>query len=115
MVSEEWGNWLLVTPVYPLRRGHDEYPAVAADGAGMTVFRDSLFVQPAPLLNWVVRRWTTYGGHESILVECFTALRLGRRHLPCAYIAGGSVLVDPAFKRRSHSLRCVAELRSDGR
>src|SRR5262249_17046276 len=25
------GDWLLVTPVYPLRRGHDEYPAVAAD------------------------------------------------------------------------------------
>src|SRR5262249_7884719 len=31
MVSEEWGAWLLVTPVYPLRRGHDEYPVVAAD------------------------------------------------------------------------------------
>jgi len=31
MVSEEWGNWLLVTPVYPLRRGHDEYPTAEAD------------------------------------------------------------------------------------
>jgi hypothetical protein len=26
------GDWLLVTPVYPLRRGHDEYPVAAADG-----------------------------------------------------------------------------------
>ena len=25
MVSEEWDNWPLVTPVYPLRRGHDEW------------------------------------------------------------------------------------------
>src|SRR5215831_15844052 len=32
MVSEERGDWLLVTPVYPLRRGHDEYPGAAADG-----------------------------------------------------------------------------------
>src|SRR5262245_34047953 len=32
MVSEYEGNWLLVTPVYPLRRGHGEYPAVARDG-----------------------------------------------------------------------------------
>src|SRR5437764_14062500 len=31
MVSEEWGDWLLVTPVYPLRRGHDEYPLAGAD------------------------------------------------------------------------------------
>src|SRR5262249_13507339 len=31
MVSAEWSAWLLVTPVYPLRRGHDEYPGAAAD------------------------------------------------------------------------------------
>jgi hypothetical protein len=31
MVSEEWVDWLLVTPVYPLRRGHDEYPPAEAD------------------------------------------------------------------------------------
>jgi hypothetical protein len=32
MVSEERVDWLLVTPVYPLRRGHDEYPGDAVDG-----------------------------------------------------------------------------------
>jgi hypothetical protein len=31
MVSAEWGDWLLVTPVYPLQRGHDEYPSATAD------------------------------------------------------------------------------------
>lgn len=30
-------------------------PAVGADGAGITVFRESKCVQPAPLLNLVVR------------------------------------------------------------
>src|SRR5262249_16972741 len=29
------GAWLLVTPVYPLRRGHDEYPTAAADRRGI--------------------------------------------------------------------------------
>jgi hypothetical protein len=29
MVSKEWGDWLLVTPVYPSQRGHDEYPGAA--------------------------------------------------------------------------------------
>ena len=35
-------------------------PAVAADGAGITAFRRILFLQPAPLLNVVVRLGNTY-------------------------------------------------------
>jgi hypothetical protein len=30
-------------------------PAVSADGAGITAFRGTMFLQPAPLLNWTVR------------------------------------------------------------
>ncbi len=36
MVFEEWGNRLPGTPVYPLRRGQEEYPAAAPDRRGMT-------------------------------------------------------------------------------
>src|SRR6266508_5980994 len=42
MVSEEWGYWLLVTPVYPLRRGHDEYPGAAPDRGRITALRGIL-------------------------------------------------------------------------
>jgi hypothetical protein len=31
-------------------------PAVAADGAGITAFRGMKSLQPAPLLNFIVRR-----------------------------------------------------------
>ena len=46
----------LVLQVCLSNRGHDEHPAVAADGAGITAFRGILSLQPAPLLNFVVRR-----------------------------------------------------------
>ena len=39
-------------------------PAVAADGAGMTAFRAMKSLQPAPLLNFVVRlqkEWRWHG------------------------------------------------------
>jgi hypothetical protein len=31
--------------------------AIAADGAGITVPRSSTYLPPAPLLNFIVRRW----------------------------------------------------------
>jgi hypothetical protein len=39
----------------PFCGGHDEYPAVATDGAGISAFRDMRCLQPAPLLNFIVR------------------------------------------------------------
>jgi hypothetical protein len=36
--------------------GHDKYQAVVADGAGITAIRAVKALQPAPLLNFGVRR-----------------------------------------------------------
>ena len=38
-----------------LRRGQNRYPVAAADGAGITAFRGMKSLQPAPLLNFLVR------------------------------------------------------------
>ena len=37
-------------------QGFRAEPAVAADGASITAFRDIKSLQPAPLLNFIVRR-----------------------------------------------------------
>src|SRR5438552_3597896 len=48
MVSEYEGDWLLVTPVYPMRRGHDEYPGAAADRGRDHGMRDYTALPAAP-------------------------------------------------------------------
>jgi hypothetical protein len=47
-------------------KGHRDIraePAIAADGAGKMAFRGMKSLQPAPLLNWVVRRLRENAGH----------------------------------------------------
>jgi hypothetical protein len=50
-------------------------PAVAADGAGITVFRGLKFLQPAPLLNRVVRV-----RHDVVAV---TVMHFGESDITC--------------------------------
>src|SRR5262249_30485242 len=51
-------------------------PAVAADGAGMTAFRGLKSIQPAPLLNFIVRRAKLSGSPERGVYGLDSRIRL---------------------------------------
>src|SRR6266498_3079427 len=61
----------------PSQRGHDEYPAVATDGTGITAFRGMKSLQPVPLLNGGVRPWMAMHLQDDQLSEIVFGIRQG--------------------------------------
>src|SRR5262249_7532486 len=108
------------TGSHPSQRGHDDYPNVALDRAGMTIFRDATFLAAGPArersrspdCKWCPIRRSYQNRRMLVEISKYVWTTSTRPWTFCLCLQGGRVFAD--FNIDSDGRVCLVRISFDG-